>query len=361
MSNRLGRRSFIRGSAITAVSAAAAAAFVSRNAWSAKNLDRFLAPLLPPGFSPLNLPGKVVKVTKGTDFPSLMQQNQLWPKPEVARQMLERVLTELTGANNAAEAMKRFIHPSDIVSIKVNGIAGQKGGTMAVNFELIQPVVEAVVAAGVPPENVTVFEQYPSYLLGTRVGKKGNDLPKGVKTGVHGNQDAKMPETVVFAPVKTRYVRFVTDATAIIDMTMMKDHSICGYTGALKNMTHGQIVNPQDHHTQKCNPQIALLYNHPILRSRVRLHLVDAFKIIYDGGPLDKNPERRVPHGAVYASTDPVALDTVGWDVIAEARKAHDFPTLERVGREPAYIRTAAELGIGIHDKNRIQLRTIGI
>jgi uncharacterized protein (DUF362 family) len=360
MSNRLGRRSFLQGSAITAVSAAAAAAFVSRNAWSAQNLERFIAKP-PAGFSPLDVPGRVIKVTKGTDFPSLMQPNQLWPKPEVARQMLERLLTELTGASNAGEAMKRFVSPNDVVAIKVNGIAGQKGGTMAVNFELIQPVVEAVMAAGVPAEKVTVFEQYPSYLLGTRVGKKGNELPKGVKTGVHGNQDAVMPETVVFAPVKTRYVRFVTDATAVIDLTMMKDHSICGYTGALKNMTHGQIVNPQDHHTQKCNPQIALLYNHPILRSRVRLHIVDAYKIIYDGGPLDKNPERRIPHGALYASTDPVALDSVGWDVIAEARKAHDFPPLERVGREPAYIRTAAELGLGVHDKNRIQLRSVGI
>ena len=313
----------------------------------------------PAGFTPLSMPGKVVKVTKGNDFASLMQPNQLWPLADPARQMLERALTEFTGAPNAVEAMKRFIHKDDIVAIKVNGIAGQKGATMAVNAELIGPVVEAVLGVGVPPDKVTVFEQYPSYLMGTRILAKGHELPKGVKTGFHGNQDATMPETVVYAPVKTRFVRYVTDATAIIDMTMMKDHSICGFTGALKNMTHGQIVNPQDHHTQHANPQIALLYNHPILMSRVRLHIVDAYKIIYDGGPLDKNPERRIPHGAVYASTDPVALDTVGWDVIAEARKAHDFPTLERVGREPAYIRTAADLGVGIHDKNRIQLRSI--
>lgn len=350
----------MKGSAITAMSAAAAWALAARDLHAAKDLSKFVA-APPPGFSPLSLPGKVVRVQKGTDFASLMQPNQLWPKPEVARQMLERVLTELTGAPNAVEAMKKFVHPADVVAIKVNGIAGQKGATMAVNFELIQPMVEAVVAAGVPPEHVTVFEQYPSYLLGTRVGTKGRELPKGVKTGVHGNQDAAMPEVIVWKPVKTRYVRFVTEATAVIDMTMMKDHSICGYTGALKNMTHGQIVNPQDHHTQHANPQIAVLYDHPILKSRVRLHVVDAFKIIYDGGPLDKNPERRIPHGAVYAATDPVSLDAIGWDVIADARKSNGLPPLERVGREPAYIRTAAELGLGILDRNRISLRTVSI
>jgi uncharacterized protein (DUF362 family) len=360
MSSSISRRAFVRGSALCAISAAGAAALATRSAWAALD-PRLMVPALPPGFSPLAMPGKVVKVTKGTDFASLMQPNQLWPRPEVARRMLERALTELTGAPNAGEAMKRFVHPSDVVAVKLNGIAGQKGGTMAVNYEVILPVVEAIVAAGVPAEHITVFEQYPSYFNGTRVGLRGNDLPKGVKQGVHRNVDATMPETAVYAGVRTRYVRFVTEATAVIDLTMIKDHSICGFTGALKNMTHGQIVNPQDHHGFHCNPQIALLYNHPILQSRVRLHIADAFKIIYDGGPLDKNPERRIPHGAIYASTDPVALDTLGWDVIEAARKANDLPTLTRAGREPGYIRTAAELGIGVHDRNAIRLREVAI
>jgi hypothetical protein len=341
------------------MSAAGAFALAARSAAAATPASLVASP--PAGFTPLTLPGKVVKVTKGTDFASLMQANQLWPKPEVARQMVERALTELTGAPNATEAMKRFVHPNDVVAVKLNGIAGQKGYTMAVNYETVLPVVEAIIAAGVPAERITLFEQYPSYLLGTRVGLPGHDTPKGVKTGVHRNLDATMPETAVYMGVKTKYVRYVTEATAVIDLTMMKDHSICGFTGALKNMTHGQIVNPQDHHAFHANPQIAMLYNNPILQSRVRLHITDAFKIIYDGGPLDKNPETRIAHGAIYASTDAVALDTIGWGVIEDARKAHDLPTLTHAGREPAYIRTAAELGIGVHDLNAIRLRQIAI
>jgi uncharacterized protein (DUF362 family) len=359
MSARFTRRAFVQGSGLVAMSAAGAAALGARSAWAAPPANLVATP--PAGFVPLSMPGKVVKVTKGNDFASLMQPNQLWPKRDVARQMVERALTELTGAPNAAEAMKRFVHPADVVAVKLNGIAGQKGYTMAVNYEVILPIVEAIVAAGVPPDRVTVFEQYPSYLVGTRVGLKGNDLPAGVKQGVHRNLDATMPETIVYTNVKTRYVRYVTEATAVIDLTMMKDHSICGFTGALKNMTHGQIVNPQDHHAFHANPQIALLYNHPVLQSRIRLHVTDAFKVIYDGGPLDKNPERRVPHGAIYASTDAVALDTVGWDVIEQFRKANELPTLTHLGREPAYIRTAAELGIGVHDRNAIRVKSVAI
>ena len=40
---------------------------------------------------------------------------------------------------------------------------------MAVNYELILPVVEAVLKVGVPPEKVTVYEQFSNYLLGSRV------------------------------------------------------------------------------------------------------------------------------------------------------------------------------------------------
>jgi hypothetical protein len=60
-------------------------------------------------------------------------------------------------------------------------------------------------------------------------------------------------------------------------------------------------------------------------------------------------------------STDPVALDTIGWGVIDEARVAHGLPTLENSRRQPGYIHTAAELGIGVGDKNAIRLRQVVI
>ncbi|MEJ2435815.1 MAG: DUF362 domain-containing protein, partial [Pseudolabrys sp.] len=146
-------------------------------------------------------------------------------------------------------------------------------------------------------------------------------------------------------------------ATALIDMTLIKDHSICGYTGTMKNLTHGSIINPHHHHTQQANPQIALLYQHPILSSRVRLHITDGYKIIYDRGPLDTDPRRRIPHGAVYVATDPVAMDTIGWKVIDAARRDHGLKSLAQVKREPKYIDTAASLGLGVRDLNQIRLQ----
>ncbi len=315
----------------------------------------------PAGFKPLTKTGRVVKVTKGNDFESLMQTNLLWPKADVAKNMVERALMELSGASNLSEALGKFIHKDDVVAIKTNGIAGQSGATMATNAEVVMPLVDGLLALGVPPEKITIYEQFPSYMKGTRVGGKGNKLPSGVKTGIHMNSVADMPETAIYKNVKTQYVRFLTEATAVINVTLIKDHSICGYTGCLKNITHGSIINPGKHHAGGAHGQIAALYNHEIVRSRVRLHIVDGFKLIYDKGPLDKDPKRRIPHGAIYATTDPVAMDTIGWKAVDKARTENGMKTLAQAGREPKYIAKAADLGLGAHAESKIKLTEVSL
>lgn len=348
-SRRLGRRAFVASSAAATLGVAAPRVEAAE--------PTSLVARRPAGFVPFVAPGLVTQAEGKGDFPSLMQKNQLWPRPEVARRLLERALMDLTGAPHLEAAMARFVHPDDVVAIKVNGISGQVGHTMAVNFELIAPVVEAVLACGVPADRITVYEQFPTYLMGTRVGVREWQLPAGVRTATHNNRNHPMAPVRIYQGIQTRFCRYLTEATAVIDMTMMKDHSICGFTGAMKNITHGNIDNPHEHHANQASPQIAMLYNHPIVTSRVRLHIVDAFKITYDKGPLDKDPRTRVPHGSVYASTDPVALDTVGWRVIDDERKKRGLPDLARSGREPRYIRYAGDLGLGQHDWNEIRWR----
>jgi uncharacterized protein (DUF362 family) len=349
----ISRRALIGGAA-----AVAASTFAPSMAFADEPASLVAAP--PSGFKPMNKKGRVFKVSKGGDFGSMMHKNLLWPQPEIAKKMVERVLMELTGASNLVEALGKFVHKNDIVAIKPNGIAGQSGATMAANAEVILPIVEGLIQLGVPADQITIYEQFPSYLTGTRINKKGV-LPKGVKTAIHNNTLAKMKKTVVYDKVKTQYVTVLTEATAVINITNFKDHSICGFTGCMKNMTHGSITNPGAHHANHASPQIAVLYNHDVIKSRVRLHIVDAFKIIYDKGPLDKDPKRRIPHGALYAGTDPIAMDTIGWEVIEKARKENKMKTLTQAGREPKYIAKGAELGLGTHTMSQIKLKEVSI
>jgi uncharacterized protein (DUF362 family) len=344
------RRAFLGAMAATAASATLLdAGGASANPLAARP---------PPGFLPLSIPGKIVKVSKA----NTLQANGLWPTEESARAMLERAMAELTGLSDLGPAFAKFVHKDDKVAIKPNGIAGKNGATMASNKELVLEVVRGVMAAGVPAANIVIYEQYPSFLAGTRIASRAGVLdpsfPAGITTTVHENKDATMPEIQVNG-IGTKFVRAFTEATAVINVGLLKDHSICGFTGCMKNITHGSTINPHAFHEHNASPQIASLYAQDIVKSRVRLHIIDAYKVIYDEGPLDTNKKRRVPYEAVYATTDPVAMDTVGWAVIEEHRKNNQLPTLKEAGREPTYIRIAGGLGLGIADVNRISLREV--
>ncbi len=349
--NTLSRRTFLAASVASATLIGAPTCDAAGSGLAARP---------PQGFVPMSVPGKIVKVTKS----NTMQANSLWPTEGAAKVMLERAMSELTGKADLGEAFAKFVHKDDKVAIKPNGIAGQKGATMATNRELVLEVVRGVMAAGVPAQNIVIFEQYPKFLEGTRLWDRhtGFDaaVPQGITAMVHENEDATMSEINVMG-IPTKFVRPFTDATAVINLALIKDHSICGFTGCLKNITHGATINPHAFHQHNASPQIAELYAQDIVRSRVRLNIVDGFKVIYDGGPLDKNPKRRVLHEAVYASTDPVAMDVIGWGVVEQWRKDSGLPTLTDAGRDPTYIRIASELGLGVFDKNKISMREVAL
>lgn len=341
----LGRRGFLA----TGAAALAAGSLASSTARAA---GKSTAASPPAGFVPMNMPGKIVKVSKA----NTLQPNGLWPKEDVAKQMLERVMTELTGEASLEKAVGRFFHKDDKVAIKVNGIAGQKGQTMATNKELVLPFIDALLALGIPPANVWVYEQY--YMTGCRIDDK--NLPKGVKCYNHGNGQATMDDIVV-GGIKTKFTKYLTDATAVANFSLIKDHGICGYTGLLKNMTHGSNINPQDFHAHTAAPQIAHLYAQDAIKSRVRLNITDGYKIMYEGGPIDRRPDCRPPHEAIYACTDPVAMDTLGYHMVDKIRTEKGMKTLADAKRAASYIQQAAELGLGVGKLDDIRLREVAI
>jgi uncharacterized protein (DUF362 family) len=308
----------------------------------------------------LSMPGKVVKVVGS----NTLQPNGLWPLPAAAKSMLPRAMAELTGKSDLGEAFAMFVHKDDKVAIKPNGLGASRGATMGSNKELIVEIVRGVMAAGVPASNITIFDQFVTFLKGTRVCdgtlQPAPEFPSGISTVVHRNRGAVMGSIRV-SGVPTKFVRPFTEATAVINVPLIKDHSLCGYTGALKNITHGCTTNPQSFHAHQCSPQIAELYAQEVVKTRVVLHVLDGYKAMYDGGPKDRKPKCRVPHHAIYVSTDPVALDVLGWQVVDQLRRDNKLSSLADAGREPTYIRVAAELGLGIDDQSKIDVREVRV
>jgi len=350
----VGRRQLVLGGAAAAGIVALGSTVGAGEALAATQSDGPNLGAVPPaGFVPFSAPGRIVKVSKS----DCLQPNKLYPKPDDARAMLERAMTELTGKPDLVSAVKEFVHPADIVCVKVNGIALRNMGT---NKELVLPFLQAMIDSGVPANHITVLEQYGNFLDGTRVSAA--NVPAGVKISIHNNGDTTMPERVIAGTgVATKFCRALTEATAAINFSLIKDHGICGYTGCLKNMTHGCQTVPHYFHSHHASPQIALLYAQDIIKTRVRLNITDGFKLMADGGPLYRQPQYVFPHESVYVTTDPVAMDAIGADLVAKSRAEHKLPTLEALGRPAAYIQAAADLGLGIADLARIQLRSVTI
>ncbi|MEA2753299.1 MAG: hypothetical protein QOI41_7442, partial [Myxococcales bacterium] len=205
----MGRRAFLG----TAAAAAATATLVSKDAFAGP-APKSLAASPPPGFSPFAAPGKVVKVTKK----DCLQANQLYPKPDAAKEMLTRAMMELTGKPDLVTAMQQFVHKDDIVCVKVNGIAKQNMGT---NKELVLPFLEALIAAGVPAGNITVLEQYGDFLAGTRIN--ASNVPAGVKVSLHNNGNATMDYRLIPGTgTSTKFTKYLTEATAAFNFALIK-------------------------------------------------------------------------------------------------------------------------------------------
>ncbi len=359
--NAPSRREFLGGAAVGTAAVAsglattlgASSAFAAAPAPSAAPASSYGASP-PAGFVPMSAPGKIVKVAKAGS----LQKNGLYPDPAAAKAMLEKAMLALTGETTLGAAFRRFVHKDDKVAVKLNGIAkGKKFGT---NKELVDEILAGLLTAGVPANRIVVYEQYNSFLAGTRVAQ--DNVPAGVTCMVHNNKDMATPPIAFMDgknAIMTRFARPLMEATAVINVSLIKDHAICGYTGCLKNMTHGSVDVPHNHHGHHASPQIAKLYAHEAIKSRVRLHITDGYKLMYDGGPVEV--VSFVPHEAVYVTTDPVAMDVLGWELVDGVRKQKGLKSLKDAGREPAYIASAADLGLGVGDRSKLVIKEITI
>ena len=144
--------------------------------------------------------------------------------------------------------------------------------------------------------------------------------------------------------------------SVVINLPVLKDHGIAGVSIALKNL-FGAVHNPNKYHLTVCNPYVADVFMLPPIRTKVRLTICEAVVAQYEGGP-PYMPQWCWPMSSLILGGDPVALDSVGWQLIEEKRKEKGFKPLAAVGRNPAYIATAADKDhrLGTNDPARIEV-----
>jgi len=269
--------------------------------------------------------------------------------PEAARRAVEAALVAATGAATAAAAARALFSPSDTVGIKVSCIAG---ASLSPRPELVDALAALVVGAGVAPGRVVVFERSTRELkrAGFAVRRDGGPY---LCYGIDNDYDAE-PSTS--GKIGSCYARLVsTTCTALVSFGVVKDHDLAGVSGALKNW-YGVIHNPNKYHDHNCDPYVADVANHPLLRGKVRLAVLDGVIAQCHGGP-GYRPDATFPLGLVAASTDQVAIDAWAWRVIDAERTRRGMPTLAAANRAPRFLATASGYGLGVGDPAAVSER----
>jgi uncharacterized protein (DUF362 family) len=270
--------------------------------------------------------------------------------PPNALALLDKAMQSFFDCDSPIEAWKRVVRPGEVVGLKVNCLAGRGNST---SVALVEAICERLQQAGIAQKDIVVWDRLTSDLEygGFRIGSR-RDRIRYVGNDAAGYEE----ELATFGSAGSRLSRTLTrTANAVINLPVLKDHGIVGVTMALKNL-FGAIHNPNKYHLNKGDPYVADVYMLPPIREKVRLTICDAITAQYEGGPSFM-PQWTWPFNGLLVARDPVALDSVGWQIIERKRAEKGMKSLKAAGREPAYIATAADARrrLGTNDPKRIR------
>jgi len=270
-------------------------------------------------------------------------------------ELLDRAIATYTGRKNPVDAWKHIVADGGaqdkVIGLKTNGLGGRGISTHSV---LAMAIADRLQQAGVKPGNILIWDRNARDLqaCGFTISTDPNRI-RCYGSDIAGFED----QVEVWGSSRARFSKLLTrDCAMVINLPILKDHSMSGVTFAMKNM-YGVVERPQDLHGGGCNPGVADLNAVAVIRQKVKLTIGDAMSSVYDGGPLFR-PERLWFPNALIVGEDRVAIDQVAWGMLDKKRVEAGMGTLEAAGRPPRYIATAADAThqLGINDVKRINV-----
>lgn len=251
--------------------------------------------------------------------------------------MLDAAIVELTERPQPDEAWRSLFTADDIIGIKFNRSGAEILGTTPT---FAAAILKCLSRAGLALDRVVLIEA-PENL-------EGRDKCRAAVEGYDR-------EPTSFGSGSDELASVLSQITALVNVPFLKTHNMTGMTCALKNLSHGLIKHPARFHENGCSPYIGDIVALAAIRGKLRLNLVNALRIIVEGGPEGSRESVAAPC-SILASKDPVACDTLGLQLLNDAR---DERGIEPIASNPAqlpYLAHAHRLGLGIAITSGIRL-----
>jgi len=272
---------------------------------------------------------------------------------EAVKPVISDTLTELTGTGSVRDAwMKIFptLQSGDVIGFKVNCINQHLSSHPEVVLPLAGSLVESL---DLNPNNIIIWDRTARELA--RAGYELNKSETGIRI-MGTKEDVGYDEErliTVNEGITVQASRILSRMCAhLVNVPVLKDHERSGVTISMKNH-FGSIDNPRSCHGDNCNPAIPNINRDPLVAEKTRLIFCDAIQGIYQGGP---GGTPQWVQNELMASFDPVALDYVGLNIIEKKRNENQLPYIVSMA---GFIETAAEMGLGTNDINRIDMRIL--
>src|SRR5207244_12418736 len=137
----------------------------------------------------------------------------------------------------------------------------------------------------------------------------------------------------------------------VINIPVMSNTTTTGIAGCLDSMTIPNIDNWRRFAlgTGFGSESVAIIYSNPVISQKVVLNVMDGLMAQYAGGPQSQ-PNFALHHATLYASKDPVALDTVALKRLDGWRSKENF---QPIGRLASYVQPDTTCGLGDSDISR--------
>jgi len=225
----------------------------------------------------------------------------------IVKKMLDEMIQLATGESSAAAGWKKLIKPDDVVGLVPTPALNRT------HKELIDAVQAAVAEAGVAPDRILQVQ-----------GKK--DL--------------------------------VEKCTALISLPALKVHALTGIGTVMKNYITLGAKRANSYH-QAQNVELGEIWLMPTVKGKTRIVIVDALRPLFDRGP-QTDPKSSWNYNGLFASTDPVAAETVALQILTAKRKAVKGEAWE-ITPPPLCVEAAdKKFNLGTSDPKKIVLKLSG-
>ncbi len=268
--------------------------------------------------------------------------------PEAIRQMLDASITELTGLDDAIKAWASLFDPSERIAIKVNAF---RNSIIWTHVPLVMAVTESLQEAGVPAEQIVIFDYYTSEL--ETAGFPVNQDGPGVRC--YGT-DSNYTDGWQIVGSDIELSNIVIDCDALINMPVLKAHTLAGMSFAMKNH-YGTFSRPQSFHRgARINRGMAELNALPPIKDHTRLIIGDVLAAALRVTNSFPYWETDWIGDSILMSIDPVAHDTVGLDVFSQILVADERNPTAAKNMASLWLESGTELGLGTNDLDYIDL-----